>query len=367
VTQTPLTYTPSNAISLPKPGGAPAELSLLGAFNTVIRRRAIVILAVAISVGIALAIALTRPVRFTVQTAFIPEGQRAASGMSSIAAQFGVNVASSDGLSSPLFYPELVRSPQFLGAIADSTYALNGQPPRPLADIYEIPAGDARARRAAAIRTLSGNLQVNAAPRTGIVTVGVTASSPALARDLADRILAEITRFNQHTRQGRAAAERSFIERRLSDVRDSLRRAEDRLQAFLLENRDIRTSPAVAFRHARLEREVEAQQILLSTLLPSYEQAKIEEVRDTPVITVIRRPEAPVNADPRGRVRLMAMAVLLGLAAGAALALLFEAIAAVRRSDDPAAVELASLTSGIRKDLRARNVLLAVLGTSHRA
>ena len=324
-----------------------SELSLIALLGVLVRRRRLVILGLVFVEAVAVFTALRRPTVYTTTVAFMPEGNRSSTGgVSVLAAQFGVNVGGGDGLNSPLFYPELIRSDQFLASVVDAQYRAPGSNrEHTLVDVYGIEEGDPRVRRTQAVNRLSQAVTPTAAPRTGIVTVTVKASAPELSRDIAARILEEVTRFNQQTRQSRAAAEKRFVERRLADVRDSLRAAEDRLQAFLQQNRDVRTSPTIAFRHARMQREVEALQLLVSTLAPSYEQAKIEEVRDTPVITVIRRPEAPVYADPRGRVRLLLLGFFGGLALGVALALGAEAWDRLRNSPDPAARELVAFAT----------------------
>ncbi|HEX5830509.1 MAG TPA: hypothetical protein VFY16_05970, partial [Gemmatimonadaceae bacterium] len=100
--------------------------------------------------------------------------------------------------------------------------------------------------------------------------------------------------------------------------RAELRAAEDRLQAFLQRNRVYRSSPELVFEFERLDREASVRQQLVASLTQAYEQAKIDEVRDTPVITMVERPEIPVRADRR----LLLQKALLGLAVGVVLGIL---------------------------------------------
>ena len=76
------------------------------------------------------------------------------------------------------------------------------------------------------------------------------------------------------------------------------------------------TRPELNFQQERLQRQVQLQQQLYTTLSQSFEQAKIEEVRDTPVITVVEPPEAPVRPDPRGLVRNAFLTIILGNGSG---------------------------------------------------
>ncbi|MGH7701841.1 MAG: GNVR domain-containing protein, partial [Gemmatimonadales bacterium] len=100
-------------------------------------------------------------------------------------------------------------------------------------------------------------------------------------------------------------------------VRADLREAEDRLQEFLQRNREFRNSPQLAFEYDRLQREVTMRQQVYTTLAQGYEQARIDEVRNTPLISIVEQPDLPVK--PKSR-RLI-LKTLLGLTLGGLLGL----------------------------------------------
>jgi uncharacterized protein involved in exopolysaccharide biosynthesis len=137
-----------------------------------------------------------------------------------------------------------------------------------------------------------------------------------LAEQLVLSFLDEVNQFNLETRRSQAASERTFTEQRVQEVRHELRRAEDDLQRFLQRNRDYRNSPQLTFEQDRLAREVAVRQALYTTLSQALEKAKIEEVRDTPVITVVERPEMPAKPDGRGLLRKGLLALVVGTAIG---------------------------------------------------
>ena len=83
--------------------------------------------------------------------------------------------------------------------------------------------------------------------------------------------------------------------------------AEDSLKAFMFENRQFSNSPQLVFEEDRLQRQVSMRQDLVSAIAQAYEQARIEEVRNLPVITVIDHPEPPALADPRGRLMMLVL------------------------------------------------------------
>ena len=155
-------------------------------------------------------------------------------------------------------------------------------------------------KREAAIRRLGDDVQATTVQKTGVIDVAVTTRNPALSLQVSTRLIELLNQFNLESRQTQAGAERRFTEQRLGEVKGDLRAAEDQLQHFLQRNREYRNAPELNFQQERLQRQVQLQQQLYTTLSQSFEQAKIEEVRDTPVITVVEPPEAPVRPDPRG-------------------------------------------------------------------
>jgi len=73
------------------------------------------------------------------------------------------------------------------------------------------------------------------------------------------------------------------------------------------------------------------RQQVYTSLVQNWQEARIREVRDTPVITVLENPRLPVVSEPR---RLVLKGILCGLAGGilgALIALLAEGVSGVRR------------------------------------
>jgi uncharacterized protein involved in exopolysaccharide biosynthesis len=146
---------------------------------------------------------------------------------------------------------------------------------------------------------------------------------PSVSLWLANRLVQRVNQFNIETRRSQATAEREFVEARAVESERTLRDAEDRLQAFLQANRDIGGSPGLAFQRDRLQREVTRQNQLYTSWLQSREEARIREIRDTPVITVFENPRLAFQPVPRN----LAMKVVLGGIAGAMLGVLFAFLA----------------------------------------
>jgi uncharacterized protein involved in exopolysaccharide biosynthesis len=151
------------------------------------------------------------------------------------------------------------------------------------------------------------------------------------------RLLAMVSEFNLSTRQSQAAAERRFAEARMLEARGELRAAENALEAFLDANRRIDNAPELQMRRERLQREVVEHETVYTMLSQAYERARIDEVRDTPVVTLIEGPVGSARPQSRETVVRGVLMFLLGLVLAVGAAFWRETL---RRSRERQAPEL---------------------------
>ena len=138
----------------------------------------------------------------------------------------------------------------------------------------------------------------------------------------------------------------------MDEARQELREAENRLLVFTQRNRDTRNSPLLRLEEDRLTRDVAMRQQVYTSVVQAYDRAKIEEVRDTPVLTVLQIPEVPVRPDPRGIVTKVILTLIVGTLLGAWLGMAGDALRPqpVRHGSQQA--EFNALTSELGQDLR---------------
>lgn len=285
---------------------------------------------------------LTFDPTYTSEASFIPQAvQRGGGvGLEAVAGQLGINVSTESGSESPQFYADLLRTRELLRPLLSDTLLVergSEEGPRTgnLLDLLEI-EGDTRAlREEMAMRWLREEAVSTSVTReTGLVRVSVTSPWPTVSQGIADRLLELAHAFNLQTRQSQASAERQFIQARLSEARAELRAAEDELKGFLENNRQFQNSPQLTFEHDRLQRRVSQRQQLVNSLSQSYEQARIAEVRNTPLITVVEPPESPVRRDPRGLLLKGVLGLILGAMLGVFFILSHEMISRSRERGD---------------------------------
>lgn len=335
------------------PGGSTPPESGVAIAVTALRHRWR-IAAAAIVMGTILALpALVERRVFTSQSSFLPQASPAeASRMSGFAAQFGLMLPGGSRAESPEFFVALARSRDVLtDLVAMSFAALPDSPPRPLLDVLEIVGRSPEERRENGILRLRRMISAQPNIKTGVVLLSVTTPTPTLSRSISDSVLALVNRFNLERRQTSAGAERRFVEERLGQVRSELRLREDSLRVFLLQNRGT-LSPNVSFVRDRLQQEVDLRRTLFTNLSQAYEQARIEEVRNTPVISIVEHPHLPVRPDSR-RVAIKALAGLVaGILFGVLWVVIQDRLAARRRMGDPEVSELSAQLHETLADIR---------------
>jgi uncharacterized protein involved in exopolysaccharide biosynthesis len=314
----------------PLPGRTPPESPLLGggtilsALNGLLRHRALVIGCALLLGAAAAAWAFSRERTYTSSSSFMPEARQSAVG--GLAAQLGLSLPGTSGTESPEFYSDLLKSHEILGTAVTTAYTVPVVLPRPttLVELYHVKGETPALRRDEAIKRLKKDVDVSISPRTSVVTLKVSALSAELAQQINQRLLALLSDFNLRRRQSRASEERRFAEERLGTVKAELRVAEDRLQSFLQSNRDYQHSPSLVFSYERLQADVMLLRQVVTTLQQSAEQAKIEEVRDTPTVTAVERPTLPARPDSRGAVKFALIGAVLGTFLGMGLAFVRE-------------------------------------------
>lgn len=277
---------------------------------------------------------------FTATTSFVPEANRQPllpGNLAGLAGQFGLSLGAEPS-QSPRFYADVAKSREILERVLLTRYAVSGSANsapdsatllqwlpvrgRDLADSLE------RGRK-----KLRKRLSVRVDMQTNIVSLSVDAKDPLLASQIANRFIEYLNDFNAKTRQSQARERRKFIEERVQQGEQDLRDAEEGLKTFYQRNYQWQESPQLVFEEGRLRRRVELQQELYLTLRREYETARIEEVNDTPVLTVIDPAVPPHKKSAPDTLLLLVLTAVVGTTIGVAAAFGAEYIGRLRRGN----------------------------------
>jgi uncharacterized protein involved in exopolysaccharide biosynthesis len=261
------------------------------------------------------AISLVLPPTYTATTTFIPvpggSPPTLPGGLAGLATQFGVNIAGSNSLS-PDFFAEVLTSRELLQATLLSEFddPLRPGSKRTLLDILKIRHRSDQDRVSEGIRELERDVSQRVDRRTGIVTLTVKGRPAALVAAIANRMVELLNTFNLEKLQSQSRERRRFAEERKNQAEQELRAAEAQHLRFLQSNRRYNDSPLLSFEENRLARQVQLRQEVFQTLTREYEEARIAEVRDTPLLTTIDAAVAPDRRAFPQRTLLVLLAIL---------------------------------------------------------
>ncbi|HET9949590.1 MAG TPA: Wzz/FepE/Etk N-terminal domain-containing protein [Longimicrobiales bacterium] len=331
-----------------RPSQEHLRLFVLG--SAVLAHRRLVLALAVLGAGLGLAAALTGPRTYTSSAIIIPErpANNVSPALALAASQFGITLGNAEPAWGPAIYVELLRSEEFLREIATDTLVVAELDDRPVAvsDLLEIEAPTHALRVERTMRALRRRISVTEDRAIGVVRLAVTTEWPSVSYALAQRLVEDADRFNVQYRQGQAAAERKFVEQQAAEALSALRAAEDELKDFLQQNRYLNGSPELEFERDRLQREVMLRQQLYTGLAQNLEEARIREVRNTPLIGMLERPRLELVPDPRGTVQKVGLGFLGGVVAGLIAAFLAHGARRARAIPAAEATEFFELLEG---------------------
>ena len=304
--------------------------------GTIARWRAVFWVTVATIVA-ALVLSFALPPTYRAATSFVTAGAGIqlpqgladlanGAGLSGMASQLAVGTGKDPSIS-PAFYEQLLDSRELLTRIVESRFPDPRAPgdSATLVEIFRIRSQDPNLAVETAVRTLRRAMRVSVNLQTGLVTLQTDARWQGLSAEIANRAVRFVSAFNKEQRYTRARAKREFLEGRVREAQTELRATEDSLQSLYERNRLWESSPALVVEERRRRRQVETTNALYLSLRQQYETARIDEVNDTPVITVVDRAVPPTRRQwPQRKLILLTAAFLgvtLGLIGAAALEL----------------------------------------------
>lgn len=338
----------------PPPFNRSDDISAVGLLNVVLRHR-VMIATLMLLFGFYNGFrSITSAKHYTVESQFMVKGARASGQLGGLAAQLGINLGGGDAGQSPQFYLDLLEAKAILWPVAQKTYTVKtdtGVVTGDLIKIFNIKDPRPIVRRAKVIDALKGAISSTTSLKTGVITVLVHAGRPDLAVQISNNLLDQVNVYNLGRRQEQAAGERAFVQRQVDEKRAELREAEGEMKDFLESNRLYTQSPELILERNRLQRQVDMRNGIYTSMLQAYETARIEEVRDLPVISVIEPPEMPIQPDARGGVKKTAIGLAIGLVLGVLIAFFRDKMAANREAQTDDFVEFSELKKAAIADL----------------
>jgi uncharacterized protein involved in exopolysaccharide biosynthesis len=331
----------------------PAEEGGILALLATLMRRWRLLATIALSFGVVGFIVAKVNRRWSVEATMRPQStNQMNSRLSGLAAQFGFALPGAPVGDPVRFYAELLQSrevllqavqtPFIVAKSAGSTDSLRGT----FLDLYNIKGRDAADRARRGRERLKEDMAITSDREAGFVRLKLVTKWPDLSLKLGSLIL-ELTNASSVAKQRRQAeAERTFVEGRMKESQRALEGAENDMERFLATNRSYESSPLLNMQYGRLQRRVDMRQQVYSGLAQAYEQARIDEVRDTPLLVVVDGIEGSLRTGRRAW-RDAILWLLAGGVLGMLVVLGLDGVAAYRRRHASEVAEIAAeLRSG---------------------
>lgn len=320
-------------------------VSLFAVGSVLLRRRGRIVGATVFGFFFAAALVLMKAPVYESSALFQPQTQEGTpSGLAQVARSFGITTPADGGAWGPATYVELLRSRTVLEPIARDSFVVSDKAThRSLSQLLKVDEADETRRIELTVAKLREITSIREKQEMGAVKFEIVTSSPRLSFALAKRLIAAVDRFNVEMRRSRAAAEREFVATQVTEARRDLREAEDRLLAFVQRNRNYREAPELTFQYERLQRDVVLRQQVYTSLVQNLEQARIREIRDTPVLTVLEEPAMPSRPNSRNLFVFALLGAGAGFLFGAILAIVLGGWQRARNDPSPTAKEFFAL------------------------
>jgi uncharacterized protein involved in exopolysaccharide biosynthesis len=307
------------------------SISFFAVLNILLKRWRILATSMGLGVTVAAVFAFTTPAQYRSEaTVLIATGESGElSQLRGLASQFGITTTASRNTDlSPDLLVRLVVAPVLLKPLVHESFNINFQAGdrEPLINLLAVAsegagADDAVNREIEAIRTLRSLIVANVDKKTNAITLAVLMPAKHLSHEVLERLIDELDRYLFSLGQRRAAAERRAMDERIGAQEKLLNTAEAKIAEFLKQNRVYQTAPDLQFEYERMQRDVMIQQQVLTGMTMSRIQAASRETMAMPSLTVLEPPSHPIAAEPRGRLRLLTLGLMIALLLSATVVL----------------------------------------------
>ncbi|SYZ74692.1 hypothetical protein TRIP_C90320 [Candidatus Zixiibacteriota bacterium] len=297
--------------------------NLIEAATILLNRRKTIFIAVALMAALSAGILLLMSNEYISTATILPSGNN--DQMNELKALAGLGgIISPDDNSSELF-PVILQSQEIRDAVLARpyTFADDGKNVSlTLKEYFGIENPD-KLRRALLHAT-----SIATDKKTGVISLGVETTYPALSQAILNEYLAQLDDFVQNKQRSGAKESARYLAGQLAQTKIDLEANENQLETYQNANRDWSGSgdPQILKAIAQFQREIEIKSQTYAFLYQQYESAKLDVQKDIPVVRILDKPTLPTLKSGPHRMITVIMVSLMTLMAMVFYVLLSEAI-----------------------------------------
>lgn len=320
----------------------PKVLDLSAIVKLILKKAKVYAIVVPTVTIVTMAFVLCIPRYYQCKVMLAPESVDNAGGLSSLMSQFGFGDAmQSDDAISPMLYPDLMESQQFITSLFDiqiktkdgklnTTYyeyiakhqdapfwskAINAiinalSKPQTLQSVDKINPVRLTRNEDLIAQGIAGKMNYDYDKKTGVITIKVTDQDPLVCYTITDTLSQRLQRFitDYRTKKSRNDVENS--QRFFDEAKREYDEASAAYAAFTDSNWDL-VDEAFKAKATQLQNDMNLKYSTFSTISAKLQAAKAKLAEDTPVFTMVQAPYVPVKPEgPKRMIITLAMFVL---------------------------------------------------------
>ncbi len=163
-----------------------------------------------------------------------------------------------------------------------------------------------------AIKKFNDHVSVSEDRISGLIKISTIFEDPILSANIANYIGSQVETYIQKENSAQSTKEKLFISERLSIVKSELEESELELKGFKERNRGYEDSPELFMLYSQFFREVEVKKEVYLTLQQQLELARIEEVKQSPILHILDQAVPPINKSLPNRLMFLIASTVLG-------------------------------------------------------
>ena len=267
------------------------DVSIVGLCLLLLKRKKLISCIVGSIIILTVIMLLLTPNQYRSKASILPSGEQ--DSFSNLKSLAGLgNFVSQDENSSVLF-PEILRSREITNTVLNAEFSFEDDEGivhnLKLSEYFNSTSSDLLHS------ALLGITDISADKKTGVINIGVTTEYPGLSQKILGKFLEELENFNLYKRASQAKENEKYLANQLGSLKIGLGNLEDEFVQFQKANRNwlITSDPEILKEVTRFKREIEIKSQGFIFLNQEYELAKLESLKDIPVIRMLDNPTLP--------------------------------------------------------------------------
>ena len=288
------------------------ELNMVDISFLLLKRKKIISYIVGSIIILTAIILLLTPNQYRSEASILPTGGH--NSFSSLKSLAGLGNFVQQNENSSNLFPEILRSREITNAVIKNEYSFKDEDGEiqnfKLSEYFDVTSPDLLHSALLKITDISMD------KKNGVINVGITTKYPEFSKIILEKYLVELENFNLYKRASQAKDNEKYLANQLESLKLALDNLEDEFVQFQKVNRDwlITSDPEILKEVVKFKREIEIKSQSFIFLNQEYELAKLESLKDVPIIRMLDNPTLPdIKVSPNRTLILILVTMIVAI------------------------------------------------------